>query len=477
MEILLSFLGGLVLASLIAIFVTRSVVKSRSSQAADTARMQVESDYKAELAKVNADLTHAIDQANNLQELLNQAREDTERQVQKAKEEADKASQKAMEELDKRFSEAMKTLKAEVEAKTGDMLKARQEEFSKKSNQDIEQILKPLNEKIKDLKDEMEKGNKEQIDLKAQMRNQVEKMIEQSDAARKSADNLANAFMFGNKVQGNWGETILEELLSSQGLTKGVNFETQYLFRDDKGTALKSEEGNKMIPDVILHLGNDREVIIDSKVSLKSYVDYVNAETEEDKEKYLKEHVDSLKKHVEELAKKDYSSYIKPPKVSSGFVMMFVPNAGALWTALKVEGGLWRWAADKNVYITDEQSLYGALRIVDLTWIQIKQAENHQKVFQLADEMIKRVGDYVVKYNALGEALQKAAEAYRSGGLKLSPEGQSIIKSAEKLIALGADSKQLISVNSSKKEQLRKVLGIDVKSLLDDTQTEEDIQD
>ena len=469
MEILLSFLGGLALAALIAFFVARSLVRSRVSQA--------QSAHQVEQAHLASDLSHAQEQLAGLKEQLEAQKADTARQVKEAKEEAalqyaqnlksqDEAHQKAMEELDKRFDVAMKNLKSEVEVKTGDMLKARQEEFSKKSNQDIEQILKPLKERITELKDEMKKGNEEQIDLKAQMRKQVEDMLKHSEAASKSADNLAAAFMYGSKIQGDWGETILEELLSSQGLVRGVNFDTQYVVRDEKGSAVKSEENSTMRLDVILHLGNDREVIIDSKVSLKAYVDYVNAADDKEKEKYLKEHVESIKKHVKELARKDYSSYIQPPKVSSGFVMMFVPNAGALWTALRAEPGLWRWAADMNVYITDEQSLYGALRIVDITWIQVKQAQNHQKVFELADEMIKRVGDYVVRYNALGEALKKAAEAYRDGGIKLSPEGQSIIKSAQKLIDLGADSKQLIQVKS-KKEPLRKVLGLDVAPLLD----------
>ena len=478
MEILLAFIGGLVFAALVAFFIARGIVKSRVAQTGEAVRIQVESGYKVDMARLNSEMGHAEEQIARLQGQLDEAKADTARQVKEAKEDAAKrysedlearenAHQKAMEELDKRFQVAMDRLKSEVEVKTGQMLKDRQEEFSKKSNQDIEQILNPLKERIAELKGEMEKGNKEQIDLKAQMRAQVEAMLKHSDAASKSADNLAAAFMFGSKMQGDWGETILTELLSSQGLTKGVNFDTQYTIRDDKGAALKSEEGKKMIPDVILHLGNDRDVIIDSKVSLKAYVDFVNAGTDEDKKKFLKEHIDSIKKHVKELSNKDYSSYIQPPKVSSGFVMMFVPNAGALWAALRAEPSLWRWAADMNVYIADEQSLYGALRIVDLTWMQIKQAQNHKEVFELADEMIKRVGDYVVRYNAIGESLKKVAEAYRSASIKLSPEGQGIITTAARLINLGADSKQLIKVNSSKKEQLGKILDINITPMLD----------
>ena len=427
MEILLSFLGGVAFAAVIAYFIAKGAIKNRVEQA---------------------------EKASGLQKEVMQAKEDAQKQ--------------AMEAMEKRFDETIAKVSAQVKADTSDMLKDRQEEFSKKSNEDIEKILNPLKEKISELKEEMGKGNEAQVRLKSELEHHVQDMLKQSEAARKSADDLTNALKHGNKLQGGWGETILEELLDSQGLKRGVHFDAQYTIRDEKGAAVKSEENDKkLIPDIVLHLGDDREVIIDSKVSLTAFLDYVNAETEDARKDALKEHVQSIRRHVRELAHKDYSSYIKPPKVSAGFVMMFVPNSGALWTALRAEPGLWREAAGQGVYIADEQSLYGALRIVDLTWRQIKQAESHQKVFELADEMLKRVGDYVVKYNALGEALNKAAKAYQEASIKMAPEGQSIRTSAEKLIKLGANGKQLISISSSKKEPLVKVLGIDTDTALD----------
>jgi DNA recombination protein RmuC len=179
-------------------------------------------------------------------------------------------------------------------------------------------------------------------------------------------------------------------------------------------------------------------VIIDSKVSLTSYVDYVNAENEADRAMYLKAHVESVKKHVRELAAKDYSAYIQSPKVTAGYVIMFVPNIGALWTALKAEPDLWRKAAESNVYITDEQSLYGALKIVSLTWTQVAQTQNHEQVYKLANEMIERVGQFVKRYDAIGVALEKATSEYNEGKKKLLPTGQSIVYTSNKLIKLGA---------------------------------------
>ena len=437
MEILLAFLGGMVLAALVAFLISRSVVKGLQAQ-------------------------------------LGQAREETRSQVQAAREEAartnaemmavrDKAHEDAMEALQKRFDETIGKVSAQMKADTSRMLQERQKEFSELSNHSIEQIVKPLKDNISELKKTMAEGNKEQIDLKGEMREQVQNLMKYSDAARKSADELTAAFKHGSKMQGDWGETILEELLASQGLTKGIHFSSQDSIRDAKGELVRSDADSLLRPDVILHLDERREVIIDSKVSLTAYVEYVNAENEADREKYLKAHVDSLKKHVKELSRKDYSVYIKPPKISAGYVIMFVPHAGALWTALKAEPDLWRKAADMNVYMADEQSLYGALKIVSLTWTQVLQAQNHEKVYELAGEMIDRVGQFMEKYDAVGKALKKAADEYEDGRRKLAPQGQSIINTSGKLIKLGA--------KNSDKHPIQALVDIDDIPSLDSNNT------
>lgn len=193
-----------------------------------------------------------------------------------------------------------------------------------------------------------------------------------------------------------------------------------------------------MRPDIILHLDQRREVIIDSKVSLTAFMDYVNAENEEERQQYLKAHIASLQNHVKELSAKDYSSYIQPPKVKMDYVIMFVPHTGALWTALNEQPDLWRKAMDKNVFIADEQTLFAALRIINLTWTQIAQAQNHEKVFALANEMLNRVSQFMKKYEAIGKALDNASKAYNEGEKKLLDKGQSIIKTCDKLQKLGA---------------------------------------
>ena len=394
MELLLSFLGGLALSAIVAYLLARSIIRAR-----------------------------------------------------------DAAHKDAMDALQKRFDETVEKVSTQLKEETGEMLKARQKEFSESSSLSLGQIVTPLKENIAELKKAMEDGSKEQAERNGEMRERIKSLMEHSDAARKSADELAAAFKHGNKMQGDWGETILEELLSSQGLTKGVHFDTQAVIRDAEGRMVRNADGGIMRPDVILHLDERREVIIDSKVSLSAYVDYVNAENEPERQNFLKAHLDSIKKHVKELAAKDYSSYVKLPKVSAGYVIMFVPNMGALWTALNAEPDLWRKAADQNVYIADEQSLYGALKIVSMTWTQVAQAQNHEKVYELANEMIDRVGQFMEKYEAVGKALKKATEEYEAAERKLSPQGQSIINTSNKLIKLGA--------KNSDKHPVKTLLDID----------------
>jgi DNA recombination protein RmuC len=208
--------------------------------------------------------------------------------------------------------------------------------------------------------------------------------------------------------------------------------------RDAKGSVLKNEQGSMLRPDVIMHLDQKREIIIDSKVSLTAFMDYVNAETEEERQQYLKAHVDSLQKHVMELSKKDYSSFVCSPKVCMDYVIMFVPHTGALWTALNAQPNMWRKAMEKNVFIADEQTLFAALRIISLTWTQIAQAENHEKVYALANEMLDRVGQFMRRYQAIGKALDNAQTAYEDAEKKLQPNGQSILQTCAKLQKLGA---------------------------------------
>lgn len=337
-----------------------------------------------------------------------------------------------------RFQETLQRVTLELKSATDEMLKQRQQEFSQSSTQNLGQIVTPLKETIEAMRKAMDNTNLKHTELSSAMKEQIQMLMRQTESARLSAEELARVFKHGSKVQGDWGETVLCELLDAHGLTCGRHYDTQTTLRDAQGNVLKTEQGSMLRPDVVLHLDGKREVIIDSKVSLTAFMDYVNAETEEERQRYLKAHVDSLQKHVKELSTKDYSSYICPPKVRMDYVIMFVPHSGALWTALNAQPDMWRRAMEKNVFIADEQTLFAALRIVSLTWTQIAQAENHEKVYTLANEMLDRVGQFMKKYQAMGKALENAQKAYEDGEKKLLPSGQSILQTCAKLQKLGA---------------------------------------
>ena len=361
-----------------------------------------------------------------------------EKRHQESIEAQEKRHQEAMSAQQSHFEETIQKVTAQVKSATEVMLKERQKEFAESSNENIGQIVNPLKDTIDKMKQAIDESTLKQTELGGEMKSHIESMIRQSEAAKKSADELANTLKHGSKVQGDWGETILDELLESQGLTKGIHYDVQTYIRDKNGDIIMSDEGSKMRPDIILHLDKQRDVIIDSKVSLTAFMDYVNAENEDDREKFLKAHVDSINKHVKELSTKDYSSYIKLPKVKMDYVIMFVPHTGALWTALNAQPDLWRKAMEKNVFIADEQSLFAALRIINLTWTQIAQAQNQEEVFRLANEILDRVGQFMKKYQAIGKALGAATDAYNDGEKKLQPNGQSILQTCNKLIKVGA---------------------------------------
>ena len=337
-----------------------------------------------------------------------------------------------------RFQETLQRVTLELKSATDEMLKQRQQEFSQSSTQNLGQIVTPLKETIEAMRQAMDNTNLKHTELSSAMKEQIQMLMRQTESARLSAEELARVFKHGSKVQGDWGEAVLCELLDAHGLTCGVHYDTQTTLRDAQGNVLKTEQGSMLRPDVVLHLDGKREVIIDSKVSLTAFMDYVNAENDDERQRHLKLHIESLQKHVKELSTKDYSSYICPPKVRMDYVIMFVPHSGALWTALNAQPDMWRRAMEKNVFIADEQTLFAALRIVSLTWTQIAQAENHEKVYTLANEMLDRVGQFMKKYQAMGKALENAQKAYEDGEKKLLPSGQSILQTCAKLQKLGA---------------------------------------
>ena len=371
-------------------------------------------------------------------DLLAKTKAEAEAQQQKSLAEKDAAWNDIMKGQEQRFNETMARMSEQMKNATADMLKDRQKEFADSSNQQLGQIVNPLRETIDKMKQTMADTTLKQTEMSSVLKDNIERSMQQAMAAKKSAEELANALKHGSKVQGDWGEAVLDELLTSQGLVRGIHYDTQAVIRDAQGNTVHTDDGATLRPDVILHLDQRREVIIDSKVSLTAFLDYANADNEADRQRFLKTHIDSLQKHVKELSTKDYSAYVQPPKVRMDYVIMFVPHTGALWTALNAQPDLWRKAMEQNLFIADEQTLFAALRIISLTWTQIRQAENHEQVYRLANEMLDRVGQFMKKYTAIGKALKTATTAYDDAERKLQPSGQSILQTCAKLQKLGA---------------------------------------
>ena len=392
-----------------------------------------------QLAKTKAEAQQQLETTKKeANDLLAKTKAEAEAQQQKALAEKDAAWNDIMKGQEQRFNETMTRMSEQMKNATADMLKDRQKEFADSSNQQLGQIVNPLRETIDKMKQTMADTTLKQTEMSSVLKDNIERSMQQALAAKKSAEELANALKHGSKVQGDWGEAVLDELLTSQGLVRGIHYDTQAVIRDAQGNTVHTDDGATLRPDVILHLDQRREVIIDSKVSLTAFLDYANADNEADRQRFLKTHIDSLQKHVKELSTKDYSAYVQPPKVRMDYVIMFVPHTGALWTALNAQPDLWRKAMEQNVFIADEQTLFAALRIISLTWTQIRQAENHEQVYRLANEMLDRVGQFMKKYTAIGKALKTATTAYDDAERKLQPSGQSILQTCAKLQKLGA---------------------------------------
>lgn len=340
---------------------------------------------------------------------------------------------------EERLKEQISMLRQQMQNATQQMLKQKSDELSENNQTQMNALLTPLKQSISEMKQTMESSRDVHNRNTASLEKAIEEMMKRTADIGKEADKLAHALRNENKIQGNWGELILDDLLCGQGLKEGLHYEKQVTLRDHLGRAIKNEEsGKKMIPDTILHYPDGKDAIIDSKVSLTAFVDYQNAENDEERNEALKRHVQSIRQHVNELARKDYSSYIKPPRQSLNYVIMFVPNESALQLALQSEPTLWHEAFERGVFITSEQNLMAALRMIQIAWTQVQQARNQEAIFDTARMLLDRVADFLKFFDEMGQKLQDAHSCYVKSANKLRDGRQSVVGGANKLIRLGA---------------------------------------
>ena len=344
----------------------------------------------------------------------------------------------------RQFAQQLTLVKEQLTTASQEMLRQRAEELNSANISQMKAIITPLQETIREMKVSMD-GHRDQNNRNtASIEEQIRQMLSNVQAIGATADNLANALRHKNKTQGNWGEVILREILESQGLKEGVHYEEQVTLRDERGSVLRHEDtGKSMVPDVILHYPDNKDVVIDSKVSLTDFLDYVEADSEEQREQSLKKHLSSIRRHIRELSGKNYSHYIKNGRSSLNYVIMFVPNESALQLALVNDSHLWREAFDAGVFITGEQNLIAALRMIQLAWVQEKQRKNMEEVFRLADELLKRAGAFYTRFEKLGKGISDLQKLYDDTENKLKTGQQNMFVPARKLKEMGAkeDSK------------------------------------
>lgn len=316
------------------------------------------------------------------------------------------------------------------------------ERFKTQSAESIGDLLKPITEKFAEFDKSVRESQKEAAAHTAALKENIEKVMRQSDSVGEKADNLANAITGYSKIQGDFGEMLLTDVLKNAGLVEGVHYVTQSVMTDDSGHEIKSESGRTMIPDVIVYYPDDTAVIIDSKVSLNSYKEYLLATSVEEKHRLAKAHAESVTRHVEELRSKDYASYLPKGKRKVDFNIMFIPMEGAFRLMLEASPTLWQAARDRNVLVVSQMTLIIVLNMIQMAWRQMDQEKNIEEVYKTASEMMSQLKGWMDHYVKVGEALEKARGEYAESKKKLVDSNQSVVRKIEKLESLSLAPKK-----------------------------------
>ena len=345
-------------------------------------------------------------QNENLQKLLDSQKEEITKMQEVAKTEFQNLANKILEE---------KTLK-----------------FTEQNQQNLKNILNPLQEKITDFEKKVENTHKESIDYHAALRQQIIGLKDLNVQMSKETVNLTKALKGDSKIQGNWGELVLERVLEKSGLEKGREYEIQKSF--------VTEEGNRVQPDVVINLPDGKKMIVDSKVSLTAYEKYINEDEEEQKSAFLKEHVNSLKRHVEQLGNKNYQHLYEME--SPDFVLLFIPIEPAFAIALNEDTQLYNKAFEKNIVIVTPSTLLATLRTIDSMWTNQKQQDNAIEIARQAGALYDKFEGFVTDLVKIGKKMDEAKSEYEGAMNKLVDGKGNLITSVQKLKIMGAKAKK-----------------------------------
>lgn len=351
--------------------------------------------------------------------------------------------EKAIAELKEAHAKNLEMTKAELALENEKMLKAREESLKKQAEETMKNITGGLDKDIKEMKDAFDAQKKthaeESSSIKTKFEETVKNLKAQTDTIGSKADDLANALKGKNKMQGIFGETILENILQGEGLRKGHDYDSEFYLRDKKGNIVQNEEtGRRMRPDFALHFPDNTDVIIDSKVSLTALADYFAAEDDNARKDASKRNLQSVQDHIKELTDKEYQKFVSGRKTLD-YVIMFIPNYGAYQLAKQEDPEIFSKAFSQNVLITTEETLIPFLRLIRSAWIQKDQLENMADIVAGAQKMLDRVAIFCEEQTKVENSLENTLERLRANGKRLSEGRQSIAGAAKEVMGLGVN--------------------------------------
>lgn len=370
---------------------------------------------------------------------LQQIKEASELQLAQAKEAA-KQQIEALRQMNREQVEnQLKLIKEQMQTTSEEVLKRRQEELGERNREQVSKIIDPLQQSLKDMQEALDKSKEQQSEALTRLDETIKVNMQKSAALGETADRLTRALTGEVKVQGNFGELKLKQLLEDLELKEGEQFDTQETLRDKAGNIAKGDDGKGLIPDFILHFPNNRHVVVDSKMSLTDYERYMNAEDgTPEKTEYLKSHIASVRAQVKRLAKKEYSKYLPNGYNRLNFAIMYVPIEGALNLALLNDSTLWREAYDQGVMILGPQTMYMNLRVLEMMWTQVRQLSNQQAMMDAANSVIDRVQDFGMRFMDVESSMNDTIKKIAKLKITTADNGASIITAARNLLKAGA---------------------------------------